>query len=237
MWLSLPWTFSLIPHAPSRKSSASPITLTSTAFSESWCLCFFGPADRCHPVTCHGPVLCLTTPQNVNRGPPSFRSTRIKEELGNQWTFQLGIEKYVPKTTSKKKNWYKWIQCRCSWEEWLVKLVKFHLQRYKAKPSMIKSLPGTWGRMKIVCRLPKSYHPPRLSDWLLAPDHSRKKCFLSLPEAFQKHFGFPTLKALINIYIIAMGLCVYLLSPAEIYISLGLKHVFSSMFLLVACRW
>lgn len=48
----------------------------------------------------------------------------------------------------------------------------------------------------------------------------------SLPELFPKHLGFPTLEALITLYIVAMGLCVCLISPAEIYTSLGVKHVF-----------
>ena len=35
-----------------------------------------------HPLICDGPVLCLAKPQTGGRGPPSFRSAQIKEELG-----------------------------------------------------------------------------------------------------------------------------------------------------------
>lgn len=48
----------------------------------------------------------------------------------------------------------------------------------------------------------------------------------SLPELCPKHFGFSSLEALLTIYIVTLGLCEDLISPAEIYISFWVKHVF-----------
>ena len=104
MGFSLPFHIQANPSDSQEKSCAFPITLISSAFSRPCCLYFFDLPVAAHPLTCHSPVPGLTKPQNVRTGPSSFRIAQIKkEELANQWTFQVGIEKqYVPKTKSTR---------------------------------------------------------------------------------------------------------------------------------------